>query len=970
MIVLPFLALAADAGSVTGVVSNTATGNLLEGARVEIPALGLSALTDDTGRYVLPHVPAGAHEMVASYIGLDALRVATVVGAGQRAVRNFEMTTGIYHLEAFKVTGEREGEAAAITEKRNADNVKDVVSMDSYGYLPNMSAGEVVMRLPGVAGSPTDEGLAYRFNMRGMDPQLNNVTVDGGTLTTLGTNRSFEMQSITGAMFDSLEMIKGHTPDKGADSLGATINLKSRSPLSMREKRRTTYSFSTRWAPPFFEQTPLRSQHRAHPIVNVTHQEVFDVFGGGRNLGVSLNLFYSENAVGGWSALYDYQNTVDSPAYVWDYRTWDNTNNRKQMSLNLKADYRWSANTKLTLNVVGNDNFERQRRRIQVRAFTGNATPSTNANTRGIVPGTYTDKITVVRPVAAANIDVLMDGPLNYYVRMRRFDVGAEHEFGNFQIDYVAGLGTTHLNNGQGTAGQLTMRLSGAGWILDRTESELYPKFLPNGGPDFNNPDNYRPTTNGLTNTNNQNDQFLKQLRFNVRYQLPFTAPTYVKTGFHWREKDTEVWGKDNHRWSYIGGGPLPSDENYVSYDRIQTGRAIPIWQSHMFMNKRRPRDPSAWREDLYYHESQKFIGTRAVTETIPAVYLMAQGRLGAEGWLARTGYLGGVRIEGTETNSWGWVRGRVPSTAAQQQADPYGTAASDYANNYRELHGKYRKSFPSLHLSHDVTPNLKARASWSTSFGRPDPDELLPNETIDEANDRLTINNPALRPQTATNWDATLEYYFEPVGALTVGWFHKTIEDFILRNQEVRTIGSGPDNGFNGEYDGWTERTSLNAGTAIAQGWEFSYSQQFTFLPGILKGLSSSFNYTRIVTHGDYGGGRYLTSREVAGFIPHAMNASLSWRYRKFSTRILYNRTGEHITTFNAASPALNLYRYAYQSVNAGVTYQLRPAVNLTADVANLFNQPQRFYRGSKERLQRHIVNFVTLTLGVNGRF
>ena len=44
---------AADAGSVTGTVSNTATGNLLEGARIEIPQLGLSALTDNTGRFVL-----------------------------------------------------------------------------------------------------------------------------------------------------------------------------------------------------------------------------------------------------------------------------------------------------------------------------------------------------------------------------------------------------------------------------------------------------------------------------------------------------------------------------------------------------------------------------------------------------------------------------------------------------------------------------------------------------------------------------------------------------------------------------------------------------------------------------------------------------------------------------------------------------------------------------------------------------
>jgi outer membrane receptor protein involved in Fe transport len=119
------------------------------------------------------------------------------------------------------------------------------------------------MRLPGVAGNPTDEGLAYRFNMRGMDPTLNNVTIDGATLPSLGQNRSFEMQSITGTMFDALELIKGHTPDKDAASLGGTVNFKSKATFMMRENSRTTYNFSTRWAPPFFEQTPMREQHRA-----------------------------------------------------------------------------------------------------------------------------------------------------------------------------------------------------------------------------------------------------------------------------------------------------------------------------------------------------------------------------------------------------------------------------------------------------------------------------------------------------------------------------------------------------------------------------------------------------------------------------------------------------------------------------------------------------------------------------------
>src|SRR5688572_20406029 len=540
---------AAEAGSISGNVNNSASGNMLEGARVTIPSLSLTALTDNTGRYVFPSVPTGAHEISVSYIGLDTQKVSVNITAGQRAVQNFEMTAGIYKLEAFKVTGEREGGAAAITEKRNADNVKDVVAMDSFGNLPNMSAGEVVMRLPGVAGSPTDEGLNYKFNMRGMSPDLNTVTVDGGLMTSLGASRSFELQSITGTMFEALELIKGHTPDKGADSLGGTINLKTRSPLSMREKRRTTYSFTTRWAPPFFEQVPIRENHRAHPLATVAHQEVFDIFGGERNFAIALNAFYSENAVGGTSTTFDYQNTVNPDAYIWDYRTWDNYNNRKQTSLNLRADYRWSPTTRFSVTLLGNNNFERHRRRMEVRAFTGSATTVPNATTTGIVPGAFTDHITVVRPVAASNIDILIDGPRNYYVRTRRVDFSVEHEYRQWQVDYTAGIGYTHLNNGDGTSGTLTMRLAGAGWILDRTHSDLFPTFVQNGGPDFLNPDNYRPTANGLTNVNNQNDQGLRQFRFNARYQVPVSVPLSLKTGVSWREQKLDIWGKDNHRW-------------------------------------------------------------------------------------------------------------------------------------------------------------------------------------------------------------------------------------------------------------------------------------------------------------------------------------------------------------------------------------------------------------------------------------
>jgi len=675
---------AADAASLSGTVSNSATGNLLEGSRVELPSLTRSTLTDNTGRYVFADLPAGRHMIVATYLGLDAVRADVTLAAGQRAVRNFDLTSGIYQMAEFKVTGEREGFAAAITEKRNANNVKDVVAMDQFGNLPNLSTGEVVMRLPGVAGSPSDEGISGRFMTRGMDAALNTVTVDGSVMTTQGLARNASLVNVNATMFEAVELIKGQTPDKGADSLGGTLNLKTRSPLTMKEKRRTTYNFVARVAPSFFEQTPQREQHRSHPLMTLAHQEVFDVLGGSRNLGVALNLSYCEYAIGGASTLFDYQNTTDAAAYIWDFRIQENINNRKQMSLNLKTEYRWSSATKFTLGLISNLNFERFRHIREVRAFTGAATTVPNATTTGVVPGAYSATRTVVRPVATANIDILSRGPIQYNVRMRQAELGAEHDYGRLQIDYSAASAITSVNDTQGIAGELTMRLSGAGWIVDRSQSDMFPQFLPNGGPDFTNPDNYRPTTNGLTNTNNQTDQLLRQGRLNLRYQLPVAMPLWLKTGAAWRDQAVDTWGKDNHRWSYLGGRPLASDPGYVSYNQAQTGRFMPQWLPQMYINDRRPRDAALWSEDRYFHESQKFTLTRGVSEAVTAGYLMAQGRAG------RTGFLGGVRVEHTETHSWGWVRARALSTAAQQVADPVGAAARDYAAYYRVTDGSY----------------------------------------------------------------------------------------------------------------------------------------------------------------------------------------------------------------------------------------------------------------------------------------
>jgi TonB-dependent receptor len=957
--------VASGTASLSGWVSNAATGDLLQGATVRLAQSGRSEVTDDTGVFFIHNLPAGEYEVVVTYAGLDAARDRVVLQPGATVRRNFDLTSGVYKLDAFTVSGQREGGAATITLQRNASNVKNVVAMDSYGDLPNMSAGEVAALLPGISATVADDGVINGILVRGTAATLNRVTVDGGLVAGGGLNRSFAPERYTGAMFEQLELTKAHTPDKGADSLGGTVNLKSRSPLSMREKRRVSYNVSSRYAAPFTDQVHWREQHRLHPLINIGYQEVFDVAGGNRNLGVAVQAFYSENASGLYSTARDFQTTPVPPAYLFDFETGEKYNNRKQASLKAIADYRLTPASRLRISASYVDANEPTVRNSFTRFTTTNAVGTTG--TAGVLPG-YTDRVTRVRAVAGSFVE--MDARV-FSVFNRTAEVGfeGEHDFNRLRLDYNAGYSRTENNNGNGKSGaQLRNRLTNVGWTFDRTQSDLYPQITQTEGPDMTNPANYRPIANGLSTRDNDTDEAVKELRTNARYRLPTSAPLFVKAGALWRQDVIDELAR-NRRWSYIGTNALPNDPSVLTWDSTLSGRQIPQWEPAMFVRDRQLVSPELWSEDVYFREQTKYTGTDGVTETITAGYLMSEGRLAADGVFGRTSYIAGVRTERTETAGWGWVRTRFPVATALRLADPVGAAARDYAGTRRTTGGSYAKSFPSVHLAHDVTANIKARLSWSTSFGRPSMSNFLPNESANENSQNLTINNPSLLPQVANNWDATLDYYFEPVGNVSVGWFHKRITDYILTGIRSGTVSREPDNGFDGEYGGFNLVTSANGGTAYVQGWEFAYQQQFTFLPGVLKGLGLVANFTLLDTHGDFGGTTVRRTGQVAGFIPHTGNVVLAWRHRRASARVRVNYTGEYLRSYNA-NPVRGEYVRRRTLVNPSIGYEIRPYLTLTCDVSNVFDVHQEYYLGLPDRMSLNRTNGTIFTFGLSGRF
>jgi TonB-dependent receptor len=275
----------------------------------------------------------------------------------------------------------------------------------------------------------------------------------------------------------------------------------------------------------------------------------------------------------------------------------------------------------------------------------------------------------------------------------------------------------------------------------------------------------------------------------------------------------------------------------------------------------------------------------------------------------------------------------------------------------------------PSVHLSYTFLPNLIARASYSTGLGRPEFSNLVPRENVNDNTQTITVGNPSLLPQSATNWDLSLEYYMKPMGLVSIGVFQKDLEDFIF-NASSGTVGSGPDNGFGGQYEGYTLNTTLNGGSARVRGLELNYQQQLNFGPRWVRSIGLFANYTKIEASGDYGSTAPQTGvTQLAEFVPETWNLGLRFSRGRFRANYLVNHTGEYLFAYSANSSRLR-YKNPFTQTTVSASWALRPNLELYMDGYNIYNKSQSYYYGVPEHLQAYSIKGMIVSFGLRGRF
>ncbi|WP_415907435.1 TonB-dependent receptor domain-containing protein [Oleiharenicola sp. Vm1] len=239
-------------GTIRGTITNATNGQTLENVVLRLTGSGKQAISNSYGDYEFTNVPAGEVEVRASYVGeSDLIARITVVG-GETARKDFlfrekealaDNKDGTITLNPYTVNAERynNARAIAIASERNAVNIKNVVSTDTFGEIPGGNVGEFVKFLPGVqvdygayggAQAGYSEGTASGVSVRGFGPEDTAILIDGmpvsnATPGSLTRQVGLDMLSINNA--SRVELIKVATPDMPANSQGGQINLITKS---------------------------------------------------------------------------------------------------------------------------------------------------------------------------------------------------------------------------------------------------------------------------------------------------------------------------------------------------------------------------------------------------------------------------------------------------------------------------------------------------------------------------------------------------------------------------------------------------------------------------------------------------------------------------------------------------------------------------------------------------------------------
>ena len=979
MTLISAVALAQSAGGVVGGSVVDDSGAALKGASVQVLPLRLTGFTDINGQFTLTGVAPGHYTLVVSFVGFQSYRGEIDLAAGQTLDLPVKLEVASAAQEIL-VTAERaHGEADAINETRTADNILQVLPAEVITSLPNANVADAIGRLPSVTLYRI-EGEGVYIQVRGTEPRLTNVTVDGITIPAPEpTVRQVRLDVIPSYLVESVEINKTLSANQDADGIGGSVNLQTKTAAEQ-----PTLNLFTDGG-----YTPILNGRGSGEAGGTWGQR----FGAAKKFGVLISGSYDYNGRGidNIQPALDPLSTFAQPFYdndtIRQYRYY-----RYRYGIAGSADYKLNDHTSLFADGIYTDLKDWGDKWYYEPVSKG------LAESNGV--------ITAPNPAAASSAP-------KFYTSSKR---------PNASVGSVI-LGGRHFNDNS----WLTVTLSASrSYEVDSAGnpkadfSWIGPSVYCNYDP-TSQTDRYRPHFQACDGPGsvlqNANDWAYKDITISkgLNSELDLTgAISYARN-----------YNLSGHFGTFEVGFKFANDHQTQDstedvYDGWSTKAASP--QATMAQLE------SGFRNTDYYNGSyfggvfgpvsdfnkvQKYTlttlssyldGYKTATDTypnifhyveqIPAWYVMNTVELGK--FHVQTG----LRFEDTRMNTFGYLVTLFAAGSAQC-GGPTNTGCgipTGMANN-----PSYLDVLPSLQVRYQLDGNSDLRAVIARGVARPDPYQLVPYVTEDDSTTPATIavGNPSLRPEHAMNYDLLYEKYLQSLGMIQAGFFAKQLtapqfEFQIPAGVNVAALPAGTLSPsllstieqYQTSQLGLSSVTQyINGENGFLYGFEVSFQQHLSYLPGVLGGLGISANYS--YTGSQEKGFPLRTDQpRLIDQATNTWNLSPTYDTNRFSMRLGMTYNGASLFSYNwiasslapgagadpsglgPTGPSGDVWTLPHLQIDAQASYRFWHGLSAMVSGLNLNNEVFGYYTGSTQFVNQREYYKPTFTGGIHYDF
>lgn len=729
------------------------------------------------------------------------------------------------------VTGIRQALQSALSEKRNADSLVEVIKSEDIGKLPDQNLAEVLENVTGIQITRR-AGIGSGVQIRGTDS--NRVEINGVSTVGSGTGRSgISFEDLPAALIGSVEVIKAPMAKTIEGSVGGTINLRTLRPLDLNEP---LASFRLQ-----MENSDLAGE--TLPRFSGTGSHNWDTANG--RVGLVVSGSFSSQDVASFEPRTDRDGIVLPTSTLGSRKPFpflriqffdQELINYEYETVNFSATTEWEPNENLRLHfdlMFNNQERAQESARVQFSGVSDSNVVTTTENddfewvNLGTVD-TPTGEFNLGRIQAALRGKLYpglnTSGSLNPNLRTssntgaRVTDSSVIAIGGNWQRDSWTVDGEFSISKSESTTPNFSTDLD---FINPNAPQPVRGRSLDNGVPvEFDlrgetlsfgilaghrtspttemmlDPENYE--LRKLTHGKNSQDNDEQSLRVDVTYENVESVPfvTSVDGGFRWNKNSATYnsarrstnFTSSSSRWgrptadlfdSVIIRGP---DNFNAADDRKLYVKDYLIVNGELAFDNP-ARIFKAFNDAITASNTANNVNIPLIEEptTSQTAYFKVEESSFAIYGQANFDFENRFNAPIRGNAGFRWVQTDLTSSAISAR-----TVSGTTTYVPIEKDNSYNFLLPRLNLIMELDEDLYIRSSISRDIRRPNFDDMTTSVTFESSpNAVVSAGNPELNPESVWSFDVSAEYYFNPSSLASIGFFHKTRSDLFVGSQQ-----------------------------------------------------------------------------------------------------------------------------------------------------------------------------------------